>query len=146
MADDWKHQLRLVLEPGVADVARHDPKAQQLAPLARILDSHNASLKCQFDAFADYVAEAERNGPDRYPLYEWTKATIEDGAKKAKHVSVFTIYADGQEVYDSAIADALMADIEPLVGGPLIARMNRHDTNPANNPQPPRKNSEKPGR
>lgn len=139
MADNWKHQLRLVLEAHAAEMARGDQNAQQLAPLADILARHNASLKCQFDAFADYVAEAERNGTDRYPLYDWTKATIEDGAKKAKHLSVFTIYADGQEVYDSAIADALMADIEPLVGGPLISKMTRHDTNPANNPQPPKR-------
>jgi len=27
-------------------------------------------MKCQFDAFADYVAEAEMHGSADYPLYE----------------------------------------------------------------------------
>ena len=31
-------------------------------------------MKCQLDAFAEYVSEAEREGPDNYPLYHWTKA------------------------------------------------------------------------
>lgn len=144
VADQWKHQLRVVLKPDAAKLARETPGSGELSPLPQILDNHQASLKCQYDAFAGYVAEAERNGTDGYPLYEWTKATIENDAKKAKYLSVFTIYAGGQEVYDAAIADALMAEIEPLVGGPLIQTMSRHDTNPANNPQPPKKFSERP--
>jgi hypothetical protein len=94
-------------------------------------------MKCQFDAFADYVAEAERNGTENYPLYAWTKATIGNPEKVAKYTKSFTLYAGGEEVYDQAVADALEADLEPLVGGPLVARLSRHDTNPANNPQPP---------
>jgi hypothetical protein len=34
-------------------------------------------------------------------------------------------------------ADALEADLQPLVGGALIARMSKHDTNPTNIPQAP---------
>jgi hypothetical protein len=29
--------------------------------------------------------------------------------------------------------------LAPLVGGTLITRLSKHDTNPANNPQPPAK-------
>jgi hypothetical protein len=94
-------------------------------------------MKCQFDAFADYVAEAEKNGTEDYPLYEWTKVTIDDPAKKEKHVKSFTLYVDGNEVYAKEIADALESDLQPLVGGELITRISKHDTNPANNPQPP---------
>ena len=94
-------------------------------------------MKCQFDAFADYVAEAEEHGTDNYPLYEWTKATIEDLAKKAKYLKSFTLCVDGKEVYAKEYADALEADLEPLVGGNMVIRMSKHDTNPANNPQPP---------
>ena len=56
-------------------------------------------MLCQFDAFAGYVAEAERQGVDGYPLYAWTKATIEDPAKKAKHLKSFALHVNGQEVY-----------------------------------------------
>jgi hypothetical protein len=42
-----------------------------------------------------------------------------------------------QEVYAKDLADALESDLQPLVGGGLITKMSKHDTNPANNPQPP---------
>jgi hypothetical protein len=112
-------------------------RIEKLKPLLDVLDKYHAALKCQFDAFADYAAEAEKFGADRYPLYEWTKATIEDSEKKAKYVEVFSLYAGGAEVYSKEIADALESDLQPLVDGALIRRMSKHDTNPANNPQPP---------
>jgi hypothetical protein len=40
-------------------------------------------------------------------------------------------------VYGKPLADALEADLKPLVGGTLIARLSKYDTNPANNPQAP---------
>ena len=120
-----------------AEVARRDPADPKLKPLADILSRHNAILKCQFDAFAGYVAEAETHGVEKYPLYAWTKETIEDPVKKARYITSFTLYVDGNEVYAKAEADALEADLTPLVGGELVTRMTNHDTNPANNPQPP---------
>ena len=139
MAEIWKHQVRVTLEPDVAEKARTDPEDRALEPLVGILAKHKAALKCQYDAFADYVAAAEEHGEDKYPLYRWTKATIEDPAKQAKYIKSFTVYAEGQEVYSAQIADALQADLEPLVGGPLVSGLSRHDTNPANNPQPPKR-------
>jgi hypothetical protein len=94
-------------------------------------------MKCQFDAFADYVADAERRGTENDPLYAWTKATIENPEKKAKYVKSFTLYVDGNEVYAKPLADALESDLQPLVGGKLITRLFKYDTNPANNPQAP---------
>ncbi len=102
-----------------------------------MLAKHRAELKCQFDLFAEYVAEAERSGIEEYPLYEWTKLTIEDPVKKAKYVEVFSLYAGDEEVYSKDIADALEADLMPLVHGGLIKKLSKHDSNPANNPQPP---------
>ncbi len=120
-------------------MARRDPEDPAIAPLADVLKRHSATLKCQYDAFADYVAEAERQGTEAYPLYQWTKDTIEDPAKKAKYLKSFTLYVNGDEVYGQAEAEALEADLQPLVGGALITRLSKHDTNPANNPQPPAK-------
>ena len=37
----------------------------------------------------------------------------------------------------SGVADALEAELKPLVAGPLVAELFRYDTDPANNPQPP---------
>jgi hypothetical protein len=94
-------------------------------------------MKSQYDAFAEYVAAAEERGRDKFPLYEWTKATIENPAKKTKYLKSFTLYVEGNEVYEKAAADALEADLRPLVDGTVIARLSKYDTNPANNPQPP---------
>jgi hypothetical protein len=137
MSDEWKYQVRIYLREELVEVARNEPDNPALKPLADILARHHATMLCQFDAFAGYVAEAERQGVEGHPLYAWTKATIEDSVKKAKHLKSFTLYVNGQEVYSKAEADALEADFQPLVGGKLIERMSKHDTNPAHNPQPP---------
>ena len=137
MSDEWEYQVRIDLSDDCARAARRDPGAPELGPLAEVLGKHDATLKCQFDAFAGYVAEAERNGTDNYPLYEWTKATIENPAKEAKYIKSFTLYVGGDEVYAKDKADPLEADLKPLVGGDIVTRLSKHDTNPANNPQPP---------
>jgi hypothetical protein len=137
MTGQWQYQLRVFLADPYAEAARCYPRSLAIKPLTDILAKHNASLKCQYDAFADYVAEAEKHGRENYPLYEWTKATIKDPAKKDRYLKSFTVYVDGDEVYDRERADALEEELRPLVGGELIARMAKHDTNPANNPQPP---------
>src|SRR5215470_5122676 len=121
MSDDLKFQLRLTLCDEFAPVARTDPGNPSISPLTNILNRHDAVLKCQFDAFADYVSEAEANGVENYHLYEWTKKTVDDPAKKAKYVKSFTLYVGGQEVYEKDQADALEAELKPLVGGPIVA-------------------------
>ena len=137
MSEQWQYQLRIDLADEPAAAARRDPADPALDPLPAILARHHATLKSQYDAFADYVAEAERRGIEHYPLYHWTKATIENPAKKAKYVKSFTLYVNGNEVYDKGQADALESELQPLVGGSLITRLAKHDTNPANNPQMP---------
>jgi hypothetical protein len=137
MSDRWDYQLRIYLSDEFAETARRAPDHPAIKPLADILARHRATMTCQFDAFADYVAEAEKHGSEKYPLHAWTKATIEDPAKRAKHIKSFAIYVDGNEVYAKPIADAIESDPQPLVGGALITRLSKHDTNPANNPQPP---------
>ena len=137
MTDPWQYQLRLTLADAAAEQGRRDPHDPALKPLTDILARHNARLTCQFDAFAGYVAEAEDRGVDGYPLYRWTKATIEDPAKKEKYLRAFTLYVDGDEVYGKAKADTLATELQPLVGGALVTSLVTIDTNPANNPQPP---------
>jgi hypothetical protein len=143
MSDDLKFQLRLTLNDGFAQAARADPRNPSLAPLTDILNRHDAVMKCQFDAFADYVHQAQAGGTEKYPLYEWTKQTIEDPAKQAKYTKSFTLYVGDEEVYEKSKADALESALKPLVGGPVVAQMFRYDTDPAHNPQPPRRETNK---
>jgi hypothetical protein len=137
MSEQWQYQLRLYLADELAEAARGDAGAPVLGALPDVLKRHDATMKCQFDAFANYVAQAEANGVENYPLYEWTKATIEDPIKKAKHLKSFALHVKGQEVYPQEEADALEADLQPMVDRTRITRLSRHDTNPASNPQVP---------
>ncbi|RFU48542.1 hypothetical protein [Paraburkholderia sp. DHOC27] len=137
MEDTLLFQLRITVSDELAPALRHDPLALAHPALHDVLHRHNASLKCQFDAFADYVHEAEQQDPDNYPLYDWTLKTIENPEKKAKYLRSFTLYANGEEVYGKEIADVLEAALSALVGQGGIEKVFRYDTNPAHNPQPP---------
>jgi len=134
-----QYQIRFDLnDSAAAESVRRNLRDPALAPLFDILAKHHAAPKCQFDAFAEYVAVAEQNGVENYPLHDWTKATIENLAKKEKYLKSFTLYVEDQEVYAKEIADALEADLRPLAATGLITRLSKYDTNLANNPQPPR--------
>jgi hypothetical protein len=137
MSSEWDYQIRLELADEYARIAHDKPDNPSLEPITHILARHRAALQNQFDAFAFYVEEAERQGPDNFPLYKWTKATIEDPVKKAKHQKIFTLYVEGEEVYPKEKAEALEAELLPLVGGGIIEKLAKYDTNPANNPQAP---------
>lgn len=138
MSEQWQYQLRLYLSSEAAEAVRSGHGDPALQPLTTILTKHGAAMVSQLDAFESYVAEAEAAGPENFPLYKWTKATLGDPGKRAKHAKAFALRISGHEVYGKQAADALEADLQPIVGGNAIERMSRHDTNPANNlPVPP---------
>jgi hypothetical protein len=140
VTSQWRYQVRFdVSDSTTAEAVRHGVRDPVLAPLFDVLVAHRATAKCQFDAFAEYVAAAEQHGTENYPLHAWTKATIEDPAKKEKYLKSFTLYVDQMEVYGQEIADALEADLQPFARSGLVTRISKYDTNPANNPQPPRR-------
>ena len=138
MAEPWQYQLRVYLNERSADIARRDRNDRRLQPLMDVLDKNHATLVSQFEAFESYVETAEKEGPEKYPLYKWTKATVEDPAKRAKHSKTFALHVSGHEVYTKEVADALEFDLRSQVGGELVTQLSKHDTNPANNlPVPP---------
>lgn len=137
MPSPLQYQLRITASAELANSLRSDPSCAAHPLLRAILQAHHATLKCQFDAFADYVSEAERMGTENYPLYQWTRQTIENPEKKAKYQLSFTLYVNGDEVYGKDVADALESGLSRLIDASGILRVSRYDTNPANNPQPP---------
>ena len=137
MSAEWDYQIRFKLDEQLAERARHHPEDPAYKPIADVLAKHQATATSTYDAFVNYVSEAERHGVESYPLYKWTKATIEDPVKKAKHSVSFAVYVEGNEVYDKARADAIEADLIGLKDRGLIVTLSKHDTNPANNPQAP---------
>jgi hypothetical protein len=132
---EWNYQIRIYLSDAFAKAARSNTADPALKPLNDALKAHDAVAKNQFDAFAGYVAEAERNGPENYPLYAWTKKLVDDKAKEEKYSKIFTVYVGGAEVYAKDKADALEKALKPLVGT-VLTNMTKHDSNPATNPQP----------
>ena len=130
LADQWNYQVRINLDDETAALARGEPDNPALRSLAEVLRRHGAALKCQYDAFAGYVAEAEKNGPDKYHLYEWTKATIENPEKKAKYLKSFTLYVEGQEVYAKDKADPLERDLPPRRASGRVPARARPDALP----------------
>ena len=71
--DSLKFQIWLTLTAEAAVLARANPGHPSLSSLTCILERHNAAVKCQFDAFSDYVTRAEAHGIENYRLYHWTK-------------------------------------------------------------------------
>jgi hypothetical protein len=138
VTSQWRYQVRFdAKDSATAESIRRSIRDPALAPLFDILTNHCAAPKCQFDAFVEYVAAAEEHGSENYPLYQWTKATIENPAKKEKYLKSFTLYVRDEEVYAKEIADALEVDLQRLATSGLITRISKYDTNPATNPQPP---------
>ena len=140
MAEQWEYQVRVNLGAAFAEAARHNPADPALKPLQDVLTKYNAVIKNQYDAFADFCTQAETQGDTDTELYRWTKATIERPEVKAKYATRFTVYADGgKEVYAEEIADALVADLGPLVESGMVTKLDKFSSDPAQNPQAPPK-------
>ncbi|ANN72341.1 histidine phosphatase family protein [Bordetella bronchialis] len=139
MPKEWQYQVRMNVTQELADAWRDGRDTPALDRLRAILDKHDASIISQYEAFARYVAEAEREGIQDYPLYQWTADTLRNPDKEAKYRRVFTVYVDEAEVYGQDIADALRADLSALGPDAGILGVDKLDTNPANSPQPPRR-------
>ncbi|MFM0310348.1 hypothetical protein P0D71_21410 [Paraburkholderia sp. RL17-383-BIF-A] len=139
MEPTLQYQLRLTVSPELADALRADPASASHSALRDVLLRHDATLKCQFDAFADYVREAQQQGTENYPLYQWTLETIENPEKQARYLRSFTVYVNGGEVYGKDVTDIMENELLGLVSEDGVQRVSRFDTNPANNPQPPRR-------
>jgi hypothetical protein len=143
MAPQLQYQVRFdVNDSVIAELIRRSVQEPVLTRLLDILARHRAVPKSQFDAFSEYVAAAEERGIEGYPLYQWTKATIQNPTKKEKYLKSFTLYVEDQEVYAKEIADSLESDLQPLATSGLITRISKYDTNPENNPQPPQRGTD----
>ena len=106
--------------------------------LTSMLEIHDASLICQYDAFINFIKECESKDETDNPLYRWTKETIEDEIKKNKYKNIYSVIVNNQQVYKEEIADSIKQKIEEKKLKTIIS-MDKFDTQPKNNPQPPKK-------
>jgi hypothetical protein len=137
----WEWQIRINLTEEFAEAVRLGQDIEAVQPLIKMLaEKYDAVLMNQFDAFAGYCTAAEETGQTDTTLYRWTKDLVDNPAKKAQYATRFTIYADGEkETYGKDIADKIEADLAAFVDSGVITKINKIDTNPANNPQAPRR-------
>lgn len=139
MVEPLLYQVRIYFSSKFTDIFSSKITSNKKDALVSVLTKHKGTLLSQYDGFMGYVLEAEKNGIENYPLYQWTKDCLEVKEKVQKYKKSFTIYINNEEVYKKDLADNIEKDLLELVDKVTILRISKHDTNPENNPQPPSK-------
>ena len=135
---DWLYQIRIKVSDKLSEDLRGMHELELSQAINRIAYENGSRVVCTFDAFAEYCEEAEKNGIEHYELYHWTKSTIENPEKKSKHLKSFAFYEGDNQVYNKELAVAIQQSLKRLDSGNDILEINLIDSNPANNPQPPK--------
>ena len=136
---DWLYQIRIKVSEKLSKDLRNVNGSRLAKEINKIASDNGSKLVCTFDAFAEYCEEAEREGIEHYELYQWTKSTIDNPEKKAKHLKSFAFYEGNNQVYSKELAYSIQQRLKDLDGDNDIVEINMIDSNPANNPQPPRR-------
>ena len=134
---EWLYQIRIKVSEQLSKDLRGVNSSSLAKEINKIASDNASRLVCTFDAFADYCEEAEREGIEHYELYHWTKSTIDNPKKKAKHLKSVAFYEGDNQVYKKELAYSIQQHLKDLDSGNDIVEINMIDSNPANNPQPP---------
>ena len=132
------YQVRLDVTEDIAQEVRSKNYYKLNEYINEILLKVDAELICQFDAFNNFVIECEKENNTDNALYKWTKDTIEDSLKKTKYLKSFTVYVNGEQLYEKKTADYLESEIKKL-DEKRILKVSKYNSDPKNNPQPPKK-------
>ena len=132
------YQVRLDVTEDISKEVRNKNYYKLNENVESILLKVDAELICQFDAFSNFVIECEKENNTNNALYKWTKDTIENSFKKKKYLKSFTVYVNGEQLYKKEIADYLESEIKNL-NEKKILKINKYNSDPKNNPQPPKK-------
>ena len=132
------YQVRLDVTEDIAQEVRNKNYYKLNEYINAILLKVNAELICQFDAFNNFVIECEKENNTDNALYKWTKDTIENSLKKTKYLKSFTVYVNGEQLYEKKTADYLESEIKKL-DEKRILKVSKYNSDPKNNPQPPKK-------
>ena len=136
---DWLYQIRIKVSEKLSEDLRSVNDLGLSKEINKIASENNSRLVCTFDAFAEYCEEAEREGIEHYELYHWTRSTIDNPEKKAKHLKSFAFYEGDNQIYSKELARSIERRLKDLDSGNDIIEISMIDSNPANNPQPPKR-------
>ena len=137
--NEWLYQVRITLNQSFADDLRSGRNLDLSKEIYKIAKNHKTRPVCTLDGFLDYVKEAERNDIGEYPLYHWTKTVVDNPQKKIKHSKSFAFYFGDEQIYEKQRAQSLYNDLLELNDENKIEEIKIIDSNPRNNPQPPKK-------
>jgi len=138
-SNEWLYQVRITLNQSFADDLRSDSNLDLSKEINKIARNHETRPVCTLDGFLDYVKVAEKNDIEEYPLYHWTKSVVDDPQKKIKHSKSFAFYFGDEQIYEKQRAQSLYNDLLELNDENKIEEIKIIDSNPRNNPQPPKK-------
>ena len=138
MNNEWLYQVRIKLSQDLADDLRSESNLDISKKINKIARKHQTRPVCTLDGFLDYVKEAERNNINDYPLYHWTKSVVQDPDKQIKHSKSFAYYFGDEQIYEKELAVSLYNDLVEFNDENKIEEIKMIDSNPRNNPQPPR--------
>ena len=138
-SNEWLYQVRITLNQSFADDLRSGSSLDLSKEINKIARNHKTRPVCTLDGFLDYVKEAEKNDIEEYPLYHWTKSVVDDPQKKIKHSKSFAFYFGDEQIYEKQRAQSLYNDLLELNDENKIEEIKIIDSNPKNNPQPPKK-------
>ena len=133
---NWLYQVRIRVSENLSESLRSGKHTDLAGELDEISRNHGMSLVCTYDAFKGYCDEAEENGVEEYALYDWTKSTIENPEKKAKHLKSFAFYRGFEQIYEKEVALSLEESLQKVGMSEDLLEIKVIDSNPANNPQP----------
>ena len=136
---EWLYQIRIKVSEQLSKDLRSVNSSSLAKEINKIASDNGSKLVCTFDAFAEYCEEAEREGIEHYELYHWPKSTIDNPEKKEKHLKSFAFYQGDNQVYRKELAYSIQQCLKDLDSGNDIVEINMIDSNPANNPQPPKR-------
>ena len=132
------YQIRLDISEDISEEVRNKNYDKLNTSIKSILLKVSADLICQFDAFNNFVLECEKENNTNNALYKWTKDTLKNSVKKKKYLKSFTIYVNGEQLYEKKCADYLEHEIKKLREKKIL-KVYKYNSDPKNNPQPPKK-------
>lgn len=135
---DFLYQIRIDVTESFAKELRSKKYSSVTSNIVNNLKKKNAILICQYDAFKGFLYECEINNQQDTPLYKWTKDTVNNKSKEEKYKKSFTIYVKEEQLYKKSIADSIFKYLQEI-NSQQILNLRIIDSNPANNPQPPKK-------
>ena len=135
MSQEWDYQIRLDLSDEGAELARTDRSNAAIRPLFEILAS--TTPPCTINSTLSPIMSPRRRetASSNYPLYKWTKATIENPEKKAKYIALLLALCRRRGSLSQGRGGRARGRAGAAGRRRLVTKLAKYDSNPANNPQ-----------